>query len=236
MREHHSVSMAIEIKEDNSPVTEADKEINDQVLAAVKAAHPDHGVIGEEASNHNDEDFVWLCDPIDGTIAYINNVPTSMFSLALVHNGAPVVGVAYNPWVDELYWATKHGGAFCNNVRLRVSQKPLRRAVLGATGSTTAHPNVRESEAALGRIKQKGAFTINVPGSVFKGCLIASGFLEGLVFRGHGAHDIAATKLIIEEAGGKVTDLDGNEQPYNKPINGAVLSNGVIHNELLEIV
>src|SRR5690606_9844225 len=85
------------------------------------------------------------------------------------------------------------------------------------------------------RLRKQGVYVNALLGLVHQGCLIAEGAIEGRIFLYNGAHDIAAVKLIIEEAGGKVTDLDGNEQRYDRPINGAIMSNGLIHDKLLEI-
>ena len=73
-------------------------------------------------------------------------------------------------------------------------------------------------------------------GMVYQCCLVARGKLEGRIFPGEGAHDIAAVKLIVEEAGGRVTDIEGNEQRYDRPIRGAIISNGVVHDDLLAAV
>lgn len=235
MRKYQSPTVSTNTKADASPVTIADTEINQLVLDRVAQRFPQHGVLGEEASNHNGEEFVWVCDPIDGTIAYINHIPTSMFSLALVRDGKPVVGVAYNPWTDELYAASEANGTFCNDKSVHVSSKDFGGgATIGASGNLgtpkMANEHVRLIEAIDGQ-----AHVVNVLSVVFKGCLIAAGYIEGRVFVHPGAHDIAAVKIIIEEAGGKCTDLQGNEQRYDQPINGAILSNGVIHDKLITV-
>ncbi len=84
MKQFYRADQKVEVKNDNSPVTIADKTINQELISRVKERFPDHGVLGEEASWHEDRDIVWVCDPIDGTVAYILHLPTSMFSLALV--------------------------------------------------------------------------------------------------------------------------------------------------------
>lgn len=233
MKKYYRIDQGVEIKEDSTPVTVADKEINDLLIESVKKEFPDYGVLGEEASWNEDREKLWVCDPIDGTVAYILHIPTSMFSLALVINGEPLVAIAYNPWTEDVYTAQKGSGSFRNDTALRVSEKQWGDIVhlAGSSGGRKEPVNLLQEE-----LKKQNAFVINFQGTVFKGCLIAEGSIEGRTFIFKGAHDIAALKLIIEEAGGKVTDLDGNEQRYDKKINGAIMSNGLIHDELVKIV
>lgn len=228
MKQYYRQNQNVEIKSDNSPVTIADKEINNLLIERVMAAFPSDGVLGEEASWEAGRSRLWVCDPIDGTVAYIMHVPTSMFSLALVENGKPVLAVAYNPWVDELYSAVLSQGAYRNNEKIVVSQKSWGPGVY-LTGSPGSEQGNKE------RLQAQKIYLNTVQGGVQRGCLIAEGAIEGCIFKYDGAHDMAAVKLIIEEAGGKVTDLAGNEQRYDQPINGAIMSNGLIHAELMEL-
>jgi len=232
MKKYFRVDQQVEIKDDNTPVTIADKTVNDVVIEKIQAAFPNDGVMGEEASWHTGSERLWVCDPIDGTIGYTMRIPTSMFSLALVIDGKPVLAVAYNPRVDELYHAVLGGGAYMNNQPIKVSSKAWSE---GTRITTSSHEGIFRNKELLLTLKDQGVYVHALLGLVHQGCLIAEGGIEGRIFLYNGAHDIAAVKLIIEEAGGKVTDLDGNEQRYDQPINGAVMSNGLIHDKLLEI-
>lgn len=223
---------AIEIKADDSPVTVADKAINQLLIEHVQEQFSSDGVLGEEQSWHQERGRLWVCDPIDGTVAYIMRVPTSMFSLALVEKGKPVLAVAYNPWVNELYHAVINQGSYRNNQPIEVSSKEWGQSIHIASSSKSF---LDDSKLKVQLAKQ-GVYVHEFQGGVCKGCLIAEGGIEGRIFLHNGAHDIAALKLLIEEAGGRVTDLEGNEQPYNQAINGAVLSNGKIHDKLLALV
>lgn len=237
MHQFYRSDHQVEVKADDSPVTIADKSINSMLIQRVQEVFPDHGVLGEEESWQPDRDVVWVCDPIDGTAAFIQHIPLSMFSLACVYQGQPVVAVAYNPWSQDMYAATEGGGASRNDEPISVSKRPWgeHTRLLGSS-----HGGISKEPADNVEIQKKlfhdKAHTTRLPGTVFKGCLIAEGSADGRTFMHDGAHDIAALKLIIEEAGGKVTDLDGNEQRYDQPINGAVMSNGLVHGELLKLV
>lgn len=221
----------VETKQDSSPVTIADKKINQLLIDRVQSTFPTHGVLGEEQSLEADRSELWVCDPIDGTVGFILGVPTAMLSLAYVVEGKPQVAVMYEPMLDKMFTAVAGGGAYCNDQPLRVSDRAtLDKASIGITASVQ-QMFVREKLCKA--LLQEGAYLHTVPGNVFKGGLVAQGRLDGFIFPGRSAHDIAAEKLIIEEAGGKVTDLDGNEQRYDGKIRGAILSNGHIHDALV---
>lgn len=233
MKQYYRKNQQVEVKADHSPVTIADKTINQALIDQVQKHFPTHGVLGEEASWHEERDVVWVCDPIDGTVAYILHLPTSMFSLALVKNGQPVVAVAYNTWTDELYSAVRGGGAYRNDTPISVSHKPWGAGVrlMGSSGGA-----VEPVDAKRELLEARGFYISNVHGTVFKGCLVAEGSIEARGFMHHGAHDVAAVALLVTEAGGTVTDLNGKNQPYNQPVNGCVMTNGLVHNEFLKLV
>lgn len=222
-------------KADKSPVTAADREINEYLITAVAATFPTHGVLGEEASTmtaeHSD---VWVCDPIDGTIPFILGVPTAMFSLAFVRDGVPVLGVAFDPFLDRMFHAVKGYGAMCNDDAIVVGTRSL------TEGAVIAGPSyvqgLLRSQSLYESLRAEGAAIAMFPGNVYKCTLIADGHLDGRIFGGPYAHDIAAIKIIVEEAGGRVTDLDGNEQRYDGRIRGAIISNGTIHQDLIDAV
>lgn len=223
------------LKADKSPVTAADTLINEYLIEQVGQVFPTHGVLGEEASTMTaDHVMVWVCDPIDGTIPFILGLPTAMFSLALVRDGEPILGVAYDPFLDRLFCAVKGQEATCNDQPIHVSSRTL------ADGAIIAGPShtkgVLRGQALYESLHQQGASVTLFSGNVYKCTLVADGHLDGRIFSGPCAHDIAALKVIVEAAGGRVTDLSGNEQRYDGHIKGAIISNGVIHNDLLAAV
>ena len=228
----HSQDKGTETKQDNSPVTLADKAVNQMLIDRVREAFPDHGVLGEEQSYQEDRNELWVCDPIDGTVGFILGVPTSMFSLAYVVDGEPLAAVIYEPLLDKLFAASKGNGAYLNGELTHVSDRTtLEGAGIGMTASMR---QLFEREKFCKAVMADGAKIMNVPGNVFKGSLVAQGRLDAYIFPGLSAHDIAAEKLIIEEAGGKVTDIEGNEQRYDRAIRGAVISNGKLHDALIK--
>ena len=222
-------------KEDNTIVTKADKEINSYLVKRVKEKYPEHAVDGEE-EGFGESKYKWVCDPIDGTAMYARHVPVAVFSLALVINGEPKVGVVYDSFTDSLYTAIKGKGAYKNGNPIHVNDVALedRRSVSNFDMWSNADYNIYDVIKKIG----KQTYFVSV-GSVIRACMcVASGEFNFAIFPGtkHKNCDIAAAKVIVEEAGGKVTDLFGNEQRYDQSIKGAVVSNGKVHNQVLDII
>lgn len=123
MRHHFTIGMKITWKADKTPVTIADTKINALVIKVIKDTFPTHGVLGEEASDYEVGDkYLWVCDPIDGTIPYSHGIPTSVFSLALVKDGEPILGVVYDPFMERMFFAQKGEGAFMNEQIINVKK------------------------------------------------------------------------------------------------------------------
>lgn len=236
MMEYYNDKIAFNYKEDKTIVILVDKKINAYLIEKVKQTYKNHSVSGEEESYNKDMEYVWVCDPLDGTSMYVNHIPVFVFSLALVHNGEPIVGVVYNVNEDKMYSSIKGEGAYCNHVKMSVNNKHL--GDLGYKTNVEIFQNDIIDEVSL--IKElKTSSKISSIGSVARSCMaIATGEFSCDVFPGtkHGNCDLAASYLIVTEAGGKVTDLYGNEQRYDTDIKGAIITNGVSHHQILEIV
>ncbi len=165
---------------------------------------------------------------------YARHIPVAVFSLALVVNGISLLGVVYDPFTDNLYYAIKGQGAFKNDKQIRVNNIKLddKRSVSNFDMWPNSEYNIYDAINELG----KKTYFVSV-GSVIRACMcVASGEFNLAIFPGtkHKNCDIAAVKVIVEEAGGKVTNLFGNEQNYNQDIEGAIVSNGIVHDEAIE--
>ena len=222
-------------KGDKTIVTLADKEINTYLIEKVKEKYPNHSVDGEE-EQFGKSDYVWVCDPVDGTAMYARNIPVAVFSLALVVNGEPKVGVVFDPFTNSLYTAIKEKGAYKNGKKINVNDYSLNdmKAICHYDLWPGADYNISKVVQEL----ENKTYFIGL-GSIIRACMcVCSGDFTLAIFPGtkHKNCDIAAVKVIVEEAGGKVTDLFGNEQRYDKSINGAVISNGKVHNEVIETI
>ncbi|HEY6736492.1 MAG TPA: inositol monophosphatase [Candidatus Saccharimonadia bacterium] len=222
-------------KSDSTPLTVADTTINQLVIDRVKSAYPAHGVHGEEASYEADREYVWICDPVDGTMPYSLGLPISTFSLGLLHDGQPVLGVVYDPFEDRLFSATAGGGAQLNGSPIHVSDHGLTDSYVDLemlTGVPGALSLADLRAALVARQVRPFSLFSFIMGSM----LVASGQLTAAIFAFNKPEDLGAAKIIVEEAGGRVTDVTGRDQLYNGPINGAVVSNGVAHDEVLQAI
>ena len=222
-------------KLDQTIVTKADTEINQYLIKKVKETFPTHSVDGEE-EQFGKSNYVWVCDPIDGTAMYARGIPVAVFSLALVIEGVPTIGVVYDPFTDSMYSAIKDKGAYKNDKKISVNNIELtdKKSVSNFDMWPKADYNLYDSIKELG----KKTYFVGV-GSVIRACMcIATGDFNLAIFPGttHKNCDIAAAKVIVEASGGKVTDLFGNEQRYDRDINGAVISNGKVHDEVVTVL
>ncbi|MEI6480534.1 MAG: inositol monophosphatase [bacterium] len=221
----------VEIKADNSPVTIADKLINSLVIEKLAQTFSDDGVVGEEESTSGyGMGRKWICDPIDGTAGYTWSTPTAMFSLALVVDGKPVLGVAYDPFLNKMYIGRKGLPSECNNLPISVSKESIQEGVVGVTGSIRNLMKFSHTEKLIEDKIKLACFS----GAVYKAVLVAKGKFVGFIELGANAHDVAAVHIIVEGAGGKITSPDGKELDYSKPFKGCVISNGLVHDKLLE--
>ena len=222
-------------KYDNTIVTIADTEINEYLIKRVKETFPTHSVDGEE-ERFGKSEYIWVCDPIDGTAMYARHIPVAVFSLALVVSGTPVIGVIYDPFTNSLYSAIKGKGAYKNNVKIHVNDINLNdmRSVSHYDMWPSSSYNIYDA------IKELGTKTYMLSiGSIARACMcIACGEFNLAIFPGtkHKNCDIAAAKVIVEEAGGKVTNLFGNDQRYDNDIEGAIISNGKVHDEVITTI
>ena len=221
-------------KSDNTIVTKADEEINQMVIDHVRENYPEHGIYGEENSFGKDRSILWVCDPLDGTSAFTRGLPVAVFSLALVIDGQPVLGVVNDPFTNRLYFATKGGGVFCNDKKISVNKNSLgeRDATIDCSYSPTMEFNLTK---VLYRLQQANRVS-SIGSSVRAGAMVAEGSLTASIYCGSRSYDIAAVKIIVEESGGRVTSIYGNEQHYDGNIQGAIISNSIVHDEIVDLV
>lgn len=232
IRRNFSLAMKKEWKADGSPLTATDIEINSRVIERIRKEFPNHRILGEEESfGPAEAEYVWVCDPVDGTIPFSHGYPICVFSLALCRAGRPILGVVHDPFLRREVIGEQGKGATLNGSPTRVSQiNSIKGGMFGVDG-------LGESIFGLAyKITQHGGLTATLRSYVYEGLLVSMGEFSGAVFNGHTPWDGAALKIICEEAGGKVTDLAGNEQPFDREINGVICSNGLVHDQLIEFV
>jgi len=222
-------------KEDSTILTKTDTSINQFIIDSVKDKFPGHNVLAEEGNfSSPGSEYTWVCDPVDGTLVFSKGIPVSTFSLALVKNGESILGVAYDPFLDNLFVAEKGKGAFLNDKKISVSSMPsLEKATIGFSWQKRHALDLSDVYLAL---KEKQSNILTLGSAVYMGTLVALGKFDAYISSFGYPYEAAALKVIVEEAGGKVTDIFGKEQPYDKQIKGFLVSNGLLHEELLKLV
>ncbi len=235
IKANFALSMEKEWKEDNSPLTATDTVINNMVINAVKEAYPEYGLITEEGGgNYLGQEYAWVCDPVDGTIPFSHGVPTCTFMLALTKNGESILGVVYDPFADHMYYAAKGEGAFMDGNKIKVSNtKSLDKSVVGLVMWREAKFQLTKM---LPNLLDKGVIDFRIPSIGYLDMLVANGEFVAAIHPGAYSWDSAAPKIIVEEAGGKFTDLLGKNSDYTKEVDGHLASNGVLHEELLQMI
>lgn len=225
-------------KEDGTPLTASDTEINDLVIKRIHEEFPNHSVYGEEGSHiKENSEYIWVCDPIDGTMAYECGLPIFVFSIALIEQktGLPILGLISDPIMKTTYWAIKGHGAYRNGVSIKVSSKSSFRNTYASTGGSGRAVGFT-SLPLMKILSEEKCAVMRYPSFIYGAIQVANGKYIGSVFYGSSGHDVAALKIITEEAGGKVTDLEGNERRYDSEGLGCIVSNGILHNDLINIV
>lgn len=234
MKKYFKTDNGATYKGDKTIVTIADKEINSYLIKRVKETYPNHSVDGEEET-FGESNYVWVCDPIDGTAMYARHIPVAVFSLALVIDGTAVVSTVYDVFTDNLYTAIKGKGAYKNNEKIHVNDYETND--MKSVSNYDMWPSAKYNTYDI--VKEfSDSYFVNI-GSVIRACMcVSTGDFVCSIFPGTGRKncDIAASKLIVEEAGGEVTNFFGENERYDRPINGAIISNGKVHNEILKVI
>ena len=223
------------IKNRNDFVTAADMGVQKRLCEELKRRYPDFAFMGEEDKDHSvDPDIpTFILDPIDGTTNYIFNYGLSAVSLALCHRGEAILGAVYNPYTDELFSAARGKGAFLNGKPIHVLEADAPADVVAAIGSMPYRKEYADELFALARTLYLDCIDIRRSGSAAIDCChTASGRVGLYAERGLKVWDYAASVVIIEEAGGRITDFEGNPVPLFGSCNIAA-SNGRLHDYLL---
>ncbi|RMG00274.1 MAG: inositol monophosphatase [Nitrospirae bacterium] len=195
-------------------VTHVDKESEEKIAEIIKDALPTHRILGEESGIHEAEgEYLWVIDPLDGTTNYIHSHPVFSISIALMKGREIVLGVIYDPLRDELFRAVRGGGASLNGKRLDISRSSVRLSdALIATGFPFRSKEIidgylgvfREVFLSCSDLRRAGSAALDL-------AYVAAGRCDGFFEIGLGLWDIAAGVLLVEEAGGVVTDFEGGD-------------------------
>jgi myo-inositol-1(or 4)-monophosphatase len=225
-------------------VTEVDKGSERMIRNLIATHFPDHSFLGEEGvepgpeasvkalQQVSDAEYLWIVDPVDGTTNYVHGFPFFSVSIALAHRGEVIVGVVYDPMRDELFVAERGKGAYVHGRRMQVAEETSLSRSLIATGFPADHlvalpANLKEIQAIAPKVRN-----LRVAGSAaLHLAYVAAGRLSGFWEHNLSSWDIAAGSLLVQEAGGRVSDLSGDS--YHLGVRNVCATNGAIHNELV---
>lgn len=216
----------------NNLVTEADHAAEKAIIEVIQASFPDHYILTEESGEiKTNSEFKWIIDPIDGTVNFSNGIPICCVSIGVEKDGKMIAGAVYNPVMKEYYFAEKGKGATLNDKPIFVSTKDNVATSCLVTGFPYSYLDMPNGPVVVfDRLLRKGVPVRRLGSAAIDLCWVAAGRFDGFYEHKLQAWDSAAGFLMVEEAGGKVTDFEGKEfSPYQPHI---LATNGKIHEEL----
>lgn len=237
LQEHFNGSFQISNKEGiNNLVTEVDHKSEAEIIKIISAAYPTHSILSEETGAiMQDSAYKWIIDPVDGTVNYANGIPICAVSIGLEHQGKIILGAVYNPFINELFVAESGKGATLNDKKISVSNtREVIKSCL-VTGFPYTYLDTENGPLEVfSRFIKKGIPVRRLGSAAVDLCWVAAGRFDGFYEHKLEVWDSAAGWLIVEEAGGKVTRLDGS--PFDPYQHGLIASNGFLHEELIAVI
>ena len=220
----------------NNLVTEADHAAEKAIIETIKNDYPGHFILSEEVGEIiMDSEYKWIIDPIDGTVNFANGIPICCVSIGLEHQGKMVMGAVYNPIMNEFFFAQKGYGATLNDKKIYVSQKTEVIHSCMVTGFPYTYLDMPNGPLEFfEKLIRKGIPVRRLGSAAIDLCWVAAGRFDGFYEHKLQAWDSSAGYLMVEEAGGKVTDFQGN--PYSVYQPHLLATNGKIHEEMLDII
>lgn len=220
----------------NDLVTMVDQLAEEEVINTIRKAYPEHSILAEESGFHPGEDTTWIIDPLDGTMNYVHGYPQFAVSIGIKCRGQIEHGVIYDPLSQDLYTASRGSGAQLNGRRMRVSKRTsLEGSLIGASFPYHERQGLLDQEfkifkdiyAICADIRRTGSAALNL-------AYVAAGRLDGIWETGLKEWDIAAGILLVKEAGGYVSDLEGSGDFFTS--GNLIAGNTKVHAELLKII
>ena len=229
IRKYYQGNFQVEIKNDQTPVTEVDIQAEKIIKEIILNAFPDHGFYGEETNRENhDSDFLWLVDPIDGTKGFVRGYPFFSTQIALMHKSQIILGVSNAPIFEEIIFAELGKGSWIDNHRTKVSKTSKIESSTISTGNLKSlalsekWPNFGKIVSRIDRIRGYGDF--------YHYHLLATGKIDAVIESDVNILDVAALSIIISESGGIFTDLNGKKPDLN--IKSILAANPILHPEI----
>ncbi len=226
-------------KEDDSPVTKADREIEKVIREAIEKKFPYHGIIGEEFGDKNvNADYVWVLDPIDGTSSFIIGRAIFGTLIALIHKGKPILGIMNQPIAKERWIGLEGQGSFFGGKKIATRNcKEISDAVMCSASSfyfQNGEEKVLKQLSGLTKYQKIGGVIYG--GDCYSYASLAAGFVDIVIDTGLKIYDYAALIPIIENAGGVVTDWQGNDLNLQSNVQLIASANKELHEKILRII
>lgn len=237
LQEYFDKSFSVSNKEGmNNLVTEVDHKSEEAIIDVIRKNFPSHFILSEEAGAiEQDSEYKWIIDPIDGTVNYANGIPICCVSIGVEKAGKMVMGAVYNPFINEFYFAELGEGATLNGKEISVTKRTEVIKSCLVTGFPYTYLDEENGPLQVfEKFIRKGIPVRRLGSAAIDLCWVAAGRFDGFYEHKLSAWDSAAGFIIVEEAGGKVTNLKG--EPYNPYQPGLIATNGLIHNEIVRIV
>lgn len=220
----------------NNLVTEADHAAEKAIIEVIRNSYPDHFILSEETGEiKTDSEYKWIIDPIDGTVNFANGIPLCCVSIGLEKDSEMIMGAVYAPVLNELYFAQKGFGASLNDKRIHVSTKTKLISSCLVTGFPYSYLDTENGPLKVfEKLIRKGIPVRRLGSAAIDLCWVAAGRFDGFYEHKLQAWDSAAGFLIVQEAGGRVTDFKGDPFSVYQP--HVLATNGKIHEELRAVV
>ena len=237
---YQALDLEITTKPDNTPVTDADKSVEAAITSAIQVQYPTDGIVGEEFGTSGAKDRYWVIDPIDGTKNFLRGVPTWATLIALVENEKVVASVVSSPALYRRWYATAGGGAFVlEGVVAGVSNSSARKLSVSKVAAISDASIGYSDFQGWGARRQAfeklldGSWRTRGMGDFWSHMLVAEGAIDVAIEPSLALWDMAALDLIVREAGGRFTSLDGVDGPFGA---NAISTNGALHSAILEAI
>ena len=220
----------------NNLVTEVDKLAEDKIIKVIRASFPAHSIISEEIGELlKKSDYQWIIDPIDGTVNFAHGIPICCVSIGVMHKDEMLMGAVFNPMMNEFFFAEKGKGATLNGTSIEVSVKSNFKTAFLVTGFPYNWPDSAEHPIKVfERLVLEGLPVRRLGSAAIDLCWVACGRFDGFWEYNLQAWDVAAGYLIVKEAGGRVTNFNGEEcTVFEKQ---TLATNGYIHDAMVKVI
>ncbi len=232
---NHLDTLRIDAKQDRDFVSEVDRQAEQEIIKIIHRSYPEHAILAEESGQQGDADFEWVIDPLDGTTNFLHGFPQFAVSIGVRNKGKLEAAIVYDPIAQELYTAAKGSGALLNDRRIRVSNRSnMDSALLGTGLPFLAHHDFDNGLKILKSFMQQTAGIRRPGAAALDLAYVAAGRLDGFWEYNLKPWDMAAGILLVQEAGGIISDPDGTAKFMDS--GDVVCGNPKIHQQMLKII